>query len=93
MFFDEEKQMLKKFLLIISILALALGAVSCGGTYPAVESTDEEKSVLMTFNYDGEKYDLTYAIREQGDSDYLPCDSNLLSEWNHEDGVKQVNIR
>lgn len=33
------------------------------------------------------------AIREKGDSDYLPCDSNLLLEWNHEDGVKQVNIR
>ena len=54
--------MIKKILLALAIIALALGAVGCSKNYEPVESTAEEKTVLMTFSYEGERYELTYEL-------------------------------
>ena len=50
-------------LLLLSLLLSMLVLVGCSGSeYPPVESTEEESAVLMTFDVEGEKYELKYEL-------------------------------
>ena len=53
--------MIKKLTGLVLLLALALSLVACGG-YEAIPSTEEEARVMMTFSYDGEKYEMRYEL-------------------------------
>ena len=55
---------MKKVLAFILIVALALPFLfSCGSTkYKPVESTEEEKRVIMTLSFEGEKYEVRYEL-------------------------------
>ena len=54
--------MIKKLLCLILIFASLLSLVACGPKYAPVPSTDEEARVIMTFELDGEKYELKYEL-------------------------------
>ncbi len=54
---------MKKLLSLILILTMLLSLASCGDTeYEPVPSTDEESTVLMTFRFENEKYELKYEL-------------------------------
>ena len=54
---------MKKILSLILVIATLLALSSCKDkTYPPVESTEEEKTVIMTFKYGKEKYEVRYEL-------------------------------
>lgn len=53
---------MKRFAFILVLLCTLLTFVGCKGKYPPVESTDEEKKVVMTLSFDGEKYEVKYEL-------------------------------
>ena len=52
---------MKKFISVILLLSTLLALAACGGYEPQV-STEEESLVLMTFELEGEKYELKYEL-------------------------------
>ncbi len=54
--------MKKIFTLLLIVLSIFLLASCSNGEYPPVASTAEEKRVMMTVEYDGEKYDVKYEL-------------------------------
>ena len=53
---------MKKIISVILLLCALLSLTACGSEYEPVPSTDEEKRVLMTFELEGEKYELKYEL-------------------------------
>ena len=53
---------MKKIISVILIFCALAALVSCGSDYEPVPSTDKELEVLMTFELDGEKYELKYEL-------------------------------
>lgn len=53
---------MKRIISFILLLSTVLALSSCGADYEPVVSTDEESRVLMTFELEGEKYELKYEL-------------------------------
>ena len=54
---------MKKLTIVLLIFALTISFVSCNKSdYPPVESTEKEATVLMTFDFEGDKYELKYEL-------------------------------
>ena len=56
--------MIKRISLILvsALLVLALAGCAGGNYYPEIESSEEEKQVLITLSLDGESYDVRYEL-------------------------------
>lgn len=54
--------MLKKIICGMLIFAALLSLMACGGKYAPVPSTEEEERVVMTFEFEGEKYEMRYEL-------------------------------
>ena len=52
----------KKLIAALLAVILLFSLFGCTNFYEPVESTEREKSVVMTFTLDGAKYDLTYEV-------------------------------
>ena len=60
---DGMEFVMKKFTALLIIVTLLLSLISCGDEeYPPVQSSELEKQVVMTVEYDGEKYDVKYEL-------------------------------
>ena len=78
---------MKKTIVFLLILAMALSLVACGKKdYPAVESTDEEARTVMTMSVGGKTYEVKYELYraffltyksqvDKGDSGVWSCDN------------------
>ena len=53
---------MKKIYLIFTIFLLTVLLVSCSEEYEPVESTAEEKTVVMTLSYEGSTYEIKYEL-------------------------------
>ena len=48
--------------LILALIMIIASLTSCSSTYPEIESTEEESRVVLSFELDGEKYDVKYEL-------------------------------
>lgn len=53
---------MKKIFSALIVFILIFSFVSCGTAYEPVKSTDEEKRIVMTAEFDGEKYNIKYEL-------------------------------
>ena len=53
---------MKKIVSVLLLLCTLLSLAACGAKFDPVPSTEEEKEVLMTFELEGEKYELRYEL-------------------------------
>ena len=87
---------MKKLLSLILIFATLLTLASCGGTeYAPVPSTDEESRVLMTFSFEGEKYELKYelyrALFLTHSETYDKGDKSFWAKPEAQSAIKEIN--
>jgi hypothetical protein len=83
---------MKKILIILFTAIIALTAISCGAaSYPPVESTAEERAILITFDYEGEEYDITYELyRALFLNNREAVDGGDRSVWTSENNAEYV---
>lgn len=84
---------MKKILALLIVLTTLLTLVSCDDGYPAVKSSAVEKQVVMTLDFDGQKYDIKYELYR---ALFLTLkgsvDGGDASVWTGEDKEKYVNL-
>ena len=87
---------MKRLLSLILIICTLLTLASCSDkTYEPVPSTDEEKTVLMTFSFEGEKYELKYelyrALFLNHSAEYDKGDKSFWATPEAEDAKREIN--
>ena len=89
---------MKKIIAIIMILATVFSLAACGeSTYPAVESTEEEKTVMLTYKYENQTYEVRYelyrALFLNFAEEYDNGDRSFWSTADASDAIGEINER
>ncbi len=83
---------MKKFLICVLLCLTAFITTGCDDDYEPVESTEEEARVVLTFEADGEKYEVRYELyRALFLSNRDIVDGGDPSVWQGEDAEEYVN--
>ncbi|MBE6635983.1 MAG: hypothetical protein E7617_07295 [Ruminococcaceae bacterium] len=89
---------MKKVIAILLLISSLLSLIACGESkYPPVESTDEEKRVIMTFKYEKQTYEVKYelyrALFLNFAADYDKGDKTFWSTPDADAAKESINAR